>query len=200
MTHGETHHPRLRSILGSKAGLKIESTKNAAGERCYHVVKQPARRQVRLQTPLPVRAGAAFPARGDRSSDVTGPSHHGARRASKPTAGACQLLKISALEAFWGRFDDPESQSNAVSRAACGACVENERVSLAPQSGHVSNFYGPNGPMIEPVGRYIVFRVICARRRCLSTAGTQLGHVSNSPESSLISLAGADLCEDGTLG
>jgi Protein of unknown function (DUF3489) len=28
------------SILGSKGGLKIESSKNAAGERSYHIPKQ----------------------------------------------------------------------------------------------------------------------------------------------------------------
>jgi hypothetical protein len=27
------------SLLGSKGGLKIESTKNAAGERCYRIAK-----------------------------------------------------------------------------------------------------------------------------------------------------------------
>jgi hypothetical protein len=41
-SHGlaEAHRAGLRqSILGSKGGEKIESSKNAAGERSYHIAK-----------------------------------------------------------------------------------------------------------------------------------------------------------------
>jgi hypothetical protein len=46
------------SILGSKGGEKVESSKNATGERSYRIAKEPSP-QVPCN-PLPVRAGAAF--------------------------------------------------------------------------------------------------------------------------------------------
>jgi hypothetical protein len=58
------------SILGSKGGEKIESSKNAAGERTYKIGKQ------RRQTPPRPRARGGVPAFRHQVSDVTDPSHH----------------------------------------------------------------------------------------------------------------------------
>jgi hypothetical protein len=51
---------------------------------------------------------------------------------------------------------------------------------LAPQSGHVSNFCQPVGPVIEPVDAYC-FQNDRGQRRCSFGLGTQAGHISNWP-------------------
>ena len=51
---------------------------------------------------------------------------------------------------------------------------------LAPQSGHVSNFCQPVGPVIEPMDAYC-FQNDQGQRRCSFGLGTQSGHVSNWP-------------------
>jgi hypothetical protein len=56
---------------------------------------------------------------------------------------------------------------------------------VAPQSGHVSNFCGRPGTVIEP-GNGSVFRRMGRKCRAPSTTSPQRGHVSNSPRESRV--------------
>ncbi len=69
------------------------------------------------------------------------------------------------------------------------SCLEN--ADLTPQLGHVSNCCRPIGNLIEPLNAWF-FRMIGMDRQRLSTPGPQIGHVSNSSETRVLALLGAD--------
>ena len=78
-----------------------------------------------------------------------------------------------------GKFtEQPWLGRGAATGVFCKGYVERKGLELAPQSGHVSNFCGPVGTLIE-LRTSLVFRMIGGKSRFLSMLGTQLGFISN---------------------